>query len=505
LFTPLPTATRLMIDATSTASTTPPVTAANLDRFARLDSLGLTVTGQQIFPDHAVLFCQVTVPDDRCPGCGQSGSRHDTVRRRFTHLPLGHRPTWLQVATPRYECQRCGKVWRHRLRSVARRRSRLTRAAGMWALAAVVLDHVPVSSVARILGVAWQTAHAAVAELGRELLISHPTRLDGVLVIGVDEHCWRHTGFASDRFVTVIVDLTPVRDRSGPARLIDMVEGRSSSVFQAWLDAQPATFRNTVEVVAMDDFTGFKTAAAQAIPAATTVMDPFHVVALVGDKLDLARQRVQHDTLGHRGRTGDPIYAARRTLRTGESLLTDKQQIRLAGLFADQAHLPVEVGWCVYQDVIAAYRNPDKTLGKAAMTRIIEALRAGVPAGLEELAQLGRTLHRRRDDILAWFTHPHASNGPTEAVCESSIGWSGTDWQGCRWSPHARLPRSNGTLRGAEQQQETGRIELLIRGLLVRVQSGEPRTNAGLTRENTLAGPALFSVLHPPCILRTGR
>jgi hypothetical protein len=25
----------------------------------------------------------------------------------------------------------------------------------MWALAAVVLDHVPVSSVARILGVAW--------------------------------------------------------------------------------------------------------------------------------------------------------------------------------------------------------------------------------------------------------------------------------------------------------------------------------------------------------------
>jgi len=48
----------------------PPVTAPDLDRFARLDSLGLTVTGQQIFGDHAVLFCQVTVPDDRCPGCG---------------------------------------------------------------------------------------------------------------------------------------------------------------------------------------------------------------------------------------------------------------------------------------------------------------------------------------------------------------------------------------------------------------------------------------------------
>ena len=43
---------------------------------------------------------------------------------------------------------------------------------------------------------------------------------------------------------------------------------------------------------------------------------------------------------------------------------------------------------------------------------------------------------------------------------------------------------------------------LLIRGLLVRVQSGEPRTNAGLTREDILDRLALFSVLHPPCILR---
>jgi transposase len=49
------------------------------------------------------------------------------------------------------------------------------------------------------------------------------------------------------------------------------------------------------------------------------------------------------------------------------------------------------------------------------MTRLIDAIRRGVPAGLEELAQLGRTLWRRRADILAFFDH-HASNGPTEAI-----------------------------------------------------------------------------------------
>jgi len=91
----------------------------------------------------------------------------------------------------------------------------------------------------------------------------------------------------------------------------------------------------------VDGFTGFKTAATQAVPDAVTVMDPFHVVALVGDKLDLARQRVQHDTLGHRGRAGDPLYTTRRTLRTGESLLTDTQKTRLAALFTHGQHLPV--------------------------------------------------------------------------------------------------------------------------------------------------------------------
>ena len=39
-----------------------------------------------------------------------------------------------------------------------------------------------------------------------------------------------------------------------------------------------------------------------------------------------------------------------------------------------------------------------------------------VPRGLTELITLGRTLKRRAGDILAYFDHPHTSNGPTEAI-----------------------------------------------------------------------------------------
>jgi transposase len=68
----------------------------------------------------------------------------------------------------------------------------------------------------------------------------------------------------------------------------------------------------------------------------------------------------------------------------------------------------------IYQKIIAAYADPNRRRGKRVLAAVIDSIRRGVPAGLEEIAQLGRTLWRRRHDILAFFDH--ASNGPTEAI-----------------------------------------------------------------------------------------
>jgi transposase len=76
---------------------------------------------------------------------------------------------------------------------------------------------------------------------------------------------WRHTR-RGDKYVTVIIDLTGIRDGTGPARLLDMVEGRSKQAFKSWLADRDQTWRDGVEVVAMDGFTGFKTATAENSP-----------------------------------------------------------------------------------------------------------------------------------------------------------------------------------------------------------------------------------------------
>ena len=387
----------------------------DLTVFCRLDELGLVAVGQRLAPDRAVIECRVAEPDPWCRGCGSRALSRGTDTRQLAHEPFGHRPTMLLVRVRRYKCSGCGRSWREDLTAAAAERAKLSRRGMRWALEGIVIDHLTVSRVAAGLGVSWHTANDAVLAEGRRVLIDDPGRFDGVRVLGVDEHVWRHTR-SGDKYVTVIIDLTPVREKTGPSRLLDMVEGRSKSVFKTWLAARPQGWRDGVEVVAMDGFTGFKTAASEELPDAVTVIDPFHVVRLAGDALDQCRRRIQRDVFGRRGRKDDPLYKARRTLHTGAGLLTEKQQTRLKALFADEQHVEVEATWGIYQRMVTAYREPDRKLGKFLMQSVIDSLTTSVPTLLVELRRLGRTLKQRAADILAFFDRPGTSNGPTEAI-----------------------------------------------------------------------------------------
>ena len=168
----------------------------------------------------------------------------------------------------------------------------------------------------------------------------------------------------------------------------------------------------------MDGFAGFKAATTEELPDATPVLDPFHVVRLAGDALDRCRRRVQQALHGHRGRAADPLYRARRTLHTGADLLTPRQQARLDALFTADDHVEVEATWCIYQQMIAAYRAHDPADRRTLMEQLIAKVCSGVPDVLVEVKQLGRTLKKRAADVLAYFDRPGTSNGPTEAICE---------------------------------------------------------------------------------------
>ena len=392
-------------------------TDPDLTTFLGLDALGLTAVGQHLTAKRAVIECRMPIgfEDPFCRACGAQGVSRGTVAQHLAHVPVGWRPTQLVVRLRRFACTHCRRVWRQDTSSLAEPRARLTRSAVEWGLRALALECMSVSRVAAALGISWHTANNAILTSAQATLLDDPHRFDGVEVLGVDEHVWRHTR-RGDRYVTVIIDLTPVRDRSGPARLLDVVPGRSKKVLKTWLSQRDQDCRGRVEVVAMDGFTGFKSAAGEELPQARAVMDPFHVVSLAASKLDQCRRRIQRAITGRRGRAGDRLYRARRTLHTGAGLLTDAQTERLETLFADDRHAAVQASWGVYQRLIQAYRTEDPGLGKYLMQRLIDSLKQAIPEGLEEIQTLAKTLTERASDILAYFDRPRTSNGPTEAI-----------------------------------------------------------------------------------------
>ena len=144
----------------------------------------------------------------------------------LAHEPLGWRPTMPVLTIRRYQCSGRGHVWRQDTGRAAEPWAKLSRRALRWALEALVLGHLTIARIAQALAASWNTANDAVLTEGRRVLIDDPDRFDAVKVIGVDEHVWRHTR-RGDEYVTVVIDLAPIRDRTGPSRLLDMVSAPS--------------------------------------------------------------------------------------------------------------------------------------------------------------------------------------------------------------------------------------------------------------------------------------
>jgi len=214
--------------------------------------------------------------------------------------------------------------------------------------------------------------------------------------------------------LTGMVDLT--RDENGQvkARLLDLVPGRSGAVYGDWLTRRGKRFRADVQVATLDPFHGYKNAITEHLADAVAVVDAFHVVKLATSCVDDVRRRVQQDTLGHRGRSGDPLYGIRTILRAGVENLTDKQQARLTSAFeAHEAHVEVEVAWQVAQDVRALFHADTPAKGRAAAEQLLQILPT---CPIPEIKRLGRTLKQWTEPLLAYFDTDGASNGGTEAM-----------------------------------------------------------------------------------------
>ena len=360
------------------------------------------------------LLIETTADLVGCPACGAVAQAKDRRPSWVRDLPVGGRPVvlcwWKRVwSCPHPACE--VRTWTEQHEAIGPRAS-LTDRARQWAFEQVGEHDAAVAHVADALGVAWWTVMDQVIDRGTPV-IDDSARLAPaerpVTAVGVDETGYlRATATHATTFATGIADLSPGR----PARLLDVVEGRSGTALAKWLDEQEPGWRAAVTTASLDPFRGYATALTSRLPDAVRVLDPFHVVRLGLACVDDVRRRVQHDTTGHRGRSRDPLYGIRRVLRRHRSRLSTKARARLqAGLIAGDPDGETTLAWTVAQQLMDLYRVDDPVQARARTEQLITDL---LECPIPELARLGRTLHAWRTELCAHFDHPDVSNGPTE-------------------------------------------------------------------------------------------
>jgi transposase len=344
-----------------------------------------------------------------CGGCGVRAELHGRRTVRVRDLPLGGRPAVLWWRKRIWRCREpaCGvRTWTERVAAI-RPRAVLTERARAEACRRVGKDAHTVAAVARDLGVGWATSMRAVSDHGRSL-VDDPTRLEGVAALGLDETSFlKATRKAPTRYVTGLVDLEG-------GRLLDVVANRTRAAVAGWLHARSRDWLAQVGTVALDPWRGYASALVASLGHATVVVDHFHAIRLANAVVDQVRRRTQQATLGHRGRTPDPLYRIRKLLLVAAEQLTQRGRARLrAGLAAGDRGGEVAAAWQGKELLRTVYAASDLTDAQAALDRFY---RWSDGVQVAELSRLARTVRAWEAEILAFHVTSGCSNGATEAV-----------------------------------------------------------------------------------------
>ena len=139
----------------------------------------------------------------------------------------------------------------------------------------------------------------------------------------------------------------------------------------------------------------------------------FHIVKLAGDAPGGVRYRVQQDTLGHRGRKGDPLYQIRNLLRASRDRLTKRQQERLHATFtAHEAHISVEVAYHCAQQVCEVFHQATPAQGRRLAAHLIQRLPA---CPIPEIARLGANPTQVEGRLLGLLRYRRSKQRPNRS------------------------------------------------------------------------------------------
>jgi transposase len=349
----------------------------------------------QSFREGAVTF-RIEQPRERhrCAACGSDEVwDQGGVERTFRTVPIGRKPTFVQLKVPRVYCFGCGALRQAKV-GFADPKKRYTRAFERYALE--LSQHMTIQDVARHLQVSWDTIKDIQAGALRRRF--GKPKLHKLKQIAIDEIAIGK----GHRYVTVVLNLL-----SGAVVFVG--DGKGVDALEPfWRRLRRA--RAKVVAVATDMSKAYIRAVRDHLPRAVHVFDHFHVIKLVNEKLSALRRELYAELTSASDR--QLLKGTRWLLLKNPENLDPGRDEHERLREALQLNAPLATAYYLKEDLRQVWLQPNKRAARRVLRDWLARARA---SGIRRLIQLAATLEGYQEGILAYYDYP-ISTGPLEGT-----------------------------------------------------------------------------------------
>ena len=329
----------------------------------------------------------------RCSHCGSSEVwAQGGVYRSFHALPIGSKPTFVELKVPRVRCFDCDTVRQVKI-SFAEPKKHYTRSLERYALE--LSQHMTIQDVADHLLLSWDTV--------KDIQARHLKRCFGKPKLGklkqiaIDEISIGK----GHRYLTVVLDLL-----SGAVVFVG--DGKGADALKPfWKRLRRAHAK--IEAVATDMSAAYTRAVRENIRRAVHVFDHFHVIKLFNEKLSALRRQLFHELTA----AGQRLLKGVRwlLLKNPENLDASKKEPQRLQR-ALKLNEPLALAYYLKEDLRQIWMQPRKHMARLVLKDWLVSARS---SGIRILAQFADTLEEHQEGVLNYYDY-RISTGPLEGT-----------------------------------------------------------------------------------------
>ena len=332
----------------------------------------------------------------KCSNCySHKVIRSGGVYRTIKLLPTGTRQNLLRLFIPRVVCKKCGTIRQVNVPFLEGQRS-YTRALARYVF--FMSQLIPLRYVADPCGLSWDT----VKQIHKEKLKRKFKRikLKNVRQIAIDEICIGRPR----KFLTIVLDLET-------GQVLHIGKGKGGDALnEFWKRLKRSKAK--IQAVSTDMASGYMSAVRKHLPKAVLVIDHFHLVKYMNDKLTTLRRQIAREAEESEKAL---LKGTRWLLVTGRKRLENKDNSREADLIAlDKAletNKPLYIAYYLKEELAALWSMDLKT---EAEKYLDSWLTKAEESGITMLEKVAEWLTGVKANILNWFDY-QISSGKLEA------------------------------------------------------------------------------------------